>query len=148
MQRFGKNSDPKKKYEHRPGVYAILPLASGILTTFQAGIHNEYQLPGGGVGPGEQPIQALHREVLEETGWRINRPRILFRFRRFIFMPEYDLWAEKICTIYTAQPVIRHSNPLEKIHFPIVLSIDEALSLLAVSGDRHAVSLYFKLISH
>ena len=143
LQRFGAAANPEKKYIHRPGVYAILPLADGILTTFQAGIHNEYQLPGGGVDPGEQPIQALHREVLEETGWRIMRPRVFFRFKRFVFMPEYDLWAEKICTIYTAQPVMRRSAPIEQNHFPIVLNVEEALSLLAVSGDRYAVSLFF-----
>ncbi len=119
-------------------------MKGGVLATFQAGIHNEYQLPGGGIDLGEQPIQALHREVLEETGWRINRPLLFFRFRRFVYMPEYELWAEKICTIYKATPVARCSSLREENHYPVVLSVQKAIKLLAVSGDRHAVSLFFK----
>ena len=143
LQRFGTTPNPNQHYRTRPGVYAILPYAGGILTTFQAGIHNEYQLPGGGIDPGEQPLQALYREVFEETGWHITRPRIFFRFKRFLFMPDYDLWAEKICTIYSAQPVRRHSTALEPDHYPVVLPIERAMNRLVNSGDRHAVSQFF-----
>ena len=143
MQRFGTTPDPNQRYKARPGVYAILPHAGGLLTTFQAGIHNEYQLPGGGIDPEEQPLQALYREVFEETGWRITQPRVFFRFRRFLFMPDYDLWAEKICTVYSARPVRRHSIPPEPDHYPVVLPIEGAMNRLANSGDRHAVTQFF-----
>ncbi len=143
MQRFGTTPDTNQRYKTRPGVYAILPHAGGLLTTFQAGIHNEYQLPGGGIDPEEQPLQALYREVFEETGWHITQPRVFFRFKRFLFMPDYDLWAEKICTIYSAHPVRRHSTPLEPDHYPVVLPIEGAMNRLANSGDRHAVSQFF-----
>jgi 8-oxo-dGTP diphosphatase len=143
LQRFGTTPDPNQRYKARPGVYAILPHAGGLLTTFQAGIHNEYQLPGGGIDPEEQPLQALYREVFEETGWRITQPRVFFRFRRFLFMPDYDLWAEKICTVYSARPVRRHSIPPEPDHYPVVLPIEEAMNRLANSGDRHAVTQFF-----
>jgi 8-oxo-dGTP diphosphatase len=59
-------------------------------------------------------------------------------------MPEYELWAEKICTIYKATPVARCSSLREENHYPVVLSVQKAIKLLAVSGDRHAVSLFFK----
>ena len=145
MKRFGTIPDPKHHYTPRPGVYAILPYANGILTTFQGGIHNEYQLPGGGVDPGEQPLQALYREVFEETGWHITKPRMFYRFKRFVFMPDYNLWAEKICTIYSAKPVGRYSTPPEQEHHPVILRASKAINYLAVSGDRHAVSQFFKL---
>ena len=145
LQRFGTTPDHNRRYTRRPGVYAILPHSGGILTTFQAGIHNEYQLPGGGVDPGEQPLQALYREVFEETGWHITQPRVFFRFKRYVFMPDYDLWAEKICTLYTAQPVRRYAAPLEPDHCPVILPIEGAMNRLTNAGDRHAVARFFGL---
>ena len=37
----------------------------------------EWTLPGGGLDPGEEPVAALHREVWEESGQRIERVRLL-----------------------------------------------------------------------
>ena len=145
MKRFGPNPRADIRYTPRPGVYAILPFRGRILATFQGGIHNEYQLPGGGVDPGEQPISALHREVFEETGWHIAKPRVFYRFKSYVFMPDYNLWAEKICTIYTAQPIYRHSEPLELDHNPVELSVKDALRRLANAGDRDAISYFFKM---
>lgn len=34
-------------------------------------------LPGGRLEPGEEPEHALHREVLEETGWHLGIPTLL-----------------------------------------------------------------------
>ena len=143
MLRLGTTPDPHRRYRRRPGAYAILPYKGGILTTYQGGLNQEYQLPGGGVDPGESPLPALHREVFEETGWCITQPRMFFRFKVFSFMEDYDLWAEKICTIYVARPVYRKSAPSEPDHHPVILPIDAALSHLASGGDRQAVAQFF-----
>ena len=99
IRRVGHSPDPNVRYQLRPGAYAILPLRGGLLVTLQSEPAPEIQLPGGGIDPGESPLQALHREVFEETGWHIYAPRRLGAFRRFVFMPEYNMWAEKLCTI-------------------------------------------------
>ena len=57
-------------------------------------------------------------------------------FRRFTYMPEYDLWAEKLCTIYLARPVRRHGRPREPGHSAVWLPVTEALHLLGNPGDR------------
>jgi 8-oxo-dGTP diphosphatase len=107
-----------------------------VLLTYQAGIHHEFQLPGGGIDPGESPIHALHREVYEETGWRIAKPRFLGAFRRFAFMPEYDLWAEKICHIYHAFPVRKLGEPIEPDHSVHWVNPELAIDTLGNPGDR------------
>ncbi|WP_187428456.1 NUDIX domain-containing protein [Roseobacter fucihabitans] len=143
IMRVGHAPLANQRYRRRPGAYAILPVRGGILLTAQIAEVVDIQLPGGGIDPGESAIQALHREVLEETGWRISKPLRLGAFRRFVFMPEYDLWAEKICHVFVARPVYQVGPPMEPDHETLVVPIDEALELLGNDGDRMFVKRYF-----
>ncbi|WP_353341153.1 NUDIX hydrolase [Pelagimonas sp. KU-00592-HH] len=137
IRRFGQPPRADVKYRARPGVYAVLLQGSDMLLTFQEEPDPEFQLPGGGIDPGESPVFALHREVYEETGWTISAPKRLGAFRRFVFMPEYDLWAEKVCTIYVARPALRLGPPTEPLHSAFWLPASEAIGVLANSGDQH-----------
>ncbi|MEE9388205.1 MAG: NUDIX hydrolase [Paracoccaceae bacterium] len=129
IRRYGRTI-ANQRYVLRPGAYAILPRGRSLLLTFQQEPFWEYQLPGGGIDPGESPIAALHREVFEETGWRIAAPRRIGAFRRFIYMPEYELWAEKLCHIYVARPVRSHGPPIESGHTAVWTSADDAANIL------------------
>lgn len=136
-RRYGEPLKRDLSYRRRPGVYALLPDNAGqILVTFQNHPVPEFQLPGGGVDPGEQPIPALHREVFEETGWKIAAPRVFTTYRRFTYMPEYEFWAEKVCTIYIATPVRPLGPPREAGHRAVWLDQEAALDLLGGAGDR------------
>jgi 8-oxo-dGTP diphosphatase len=136
IRRYGEAVKTAQSYRRRPGVYAVLLEGDQILTTFQDAPKPEFQLPGGGIDRGEQPIAALHREVMEETGWSIQVTRRLGAFRRFCYMPEYEFWAEKLCTIYLARPVRPIGPPTEAGHSAIWLPAIEALDLLGNAGDR------------
>jgi 8-oxo-dGTP diphosphatase len=136
IRRFGEPVRPGQCYRRRPGVYAVILQGDSLLATHQIAPVPEVQLPGGGIDRGEQPIAALHREVYEETGWRIAIDRRLGAFRRFAYMPEYDLWAEKLCTVYLARPVRRLGPPTEPGHTALWLQAGAALDLLGNDGDR------------
>jgi 8-oxo-dGTP diphosphatase len=129
-----------RRYRPRPGVYAVLRRANTLLLTHQQDPRPEFQLPGGGIDAGESSLSALHREVREETGWRIAPIRRLGAFRRFTFMPEYDLWAEKLCTVYLARPVRRLGPPHEPGHRALWMPIEQALYELGNEGDRAFVA--------
>ena len=136
IKRYGTPPRADKVYRRRPGVYAVLLDKDGLLTTHQDSPLPEYQLPGGGIDKDEHPIAALHREVMEETGWHICRIRRLGAFRRFTYMPEYDLWAEKICTVYVAKPALQVGPPTEAGHQAVWMDPAAALTLLGNAGDR------------
>ena len=140
IRRYGDTPVNGTRYQLRPGAYAILPRNGKLLVTFQGDPHFQFQLPGGGIDAGESPLQALHREVFEETGWRIANPRKLGTFRRFVFMPEYGINAEKLCHIYRAHPVRPHGPPSEAGHDARWLTHKDALSLLYNDGDADFVA--------
>lgn len=133
--RYGEPREGGRRYTRRPGAYAVLWREGRVLLTHQQDPWPEFQLPGGGIEPGESPLQALHREVFEETGWRIAAPRRLGAFRRFTFMPEYDLWAEKLCRIYLAFPVRALGAPSEPGHSAHWMTPERAAASVGNPGD-------------
>jgi 8-oxo-dGTP diphosphatase len=123
-------------YRLRPGAYALLIRGDAALLTFQQAPEPEFQLPGGGIDPGESQLPALYREVREETGWSIGLPRRLGSYRRFCFMPDYDFWAEKLCHIWLARPIARLAPPSEPGHSAHWVPLAELPARLADPGAR------------
>ena len=135
ISRYGETPKAGQRYKVRAGAYGILQRGDDVLLTWQDAPHNELQLPGGGIDPGEGAIAALHREVYEETGWRIGAPCLLGIYRRFVFMPEYDMWAEKVCHIFLARPTMRLGPPTEPGHTATWMGMAEAVPMLFHDGD-------------
>lgn len=137
MLRLGERPDPEQNYTKRPGAYAVVLRGSDVLMTIEDNGQTgpEIQIPGGGIDPGEHPIAALHREVMEETGWRINVSHKMGVYKRFCYMPEYDLWAEKICHIYVATPVLKYGAPLESHHSVIWTKLENLVELITNPTD-------------
>jgi 8-oxo-dGTP diphosphatase len=143
---YGDAPQVGKHYTRRPGVYAILMRDGEVLATHQTHPVPEIQLPGGGIDPGEHPIAALHREVLEETGWRMALHYRFGTFRRFTYMPDYDLWAEKLCTVYIGRPTLQISEPTEPGHMPLWLPLKSAAALLGNPGDKAMMQGFARLV--
>lgn len=136
IRRFGAPRRAAQHYRLRHGAYAVILRKGQVLLTFQTAPRAEWQLPGGGIDAGESALQALRRETLEETGWRIAPLRRLGAFRRFTFMPEYDLWAEKLCHIYLARPLRAVAPPSEPGHTAAWVEGARALRMMDNDGDR------------
>jgi 8-oxo-dGTP diphosphatase len=66
---------PIDKLEWRPSVYGIVIKNDQILLSKQFG--DKYDLPGGGLDPGEKPEDGVIREVKEETGIDVKNPKLL-----------------------------------------------------------------------
>ncbi len=129
----------RRAYRLRPGAYALLIRDGAALLTFQHAPEPEFQLPGGGIDLGESALAALHREVREETGWRIGYPRRFGAYRRFCYMPDYGFWAEKLCSIWLARPVARLGTPSEPGHEAHWVPLAQVTGLLPDPGSRAMV---------
>ncbi len=140
-RRFDEPIKAGVNYRTRAGAYGILRRGAEVLITFQAQPKPEFQLPGGGIDPGETAVRALHREVREETGWGIRIERRIGAFQRYTYMPDYDLWARKICHIFLCRPTRLRWAICEVHHSAHWMPLAEAADLLGNGGDRHFVRL-------
>lgn len=64
----------------RIAAYAVVASDRGLLLTELSALTSapgRWTLPGGGLDPGEDPQEALHREVWEESGQRVESVRLL-----------------------------------------------------------------------
>lgn len=144
MRRFG---DPRRSdapYRDRPGAYAAI-LGSGAHADclLLAATPNEGEsllLPGGGVDPGESLIQALVREVREETGFAVHPLRRLGVFQQYRWMPDYQMWARKVCHVHMCRAGRQIGPPTEPDHSPVWLPVAAAARQLSVAGERHFVA--------
>ena len=133
MRRFGTPPTPGRPYRDRPGVYSVILSGGDMLLAEQGG---DLLLPGGGIEPGESVLAALHREVWEETGWRVAPVRRLGAYRRYTWLYEEKYWCRKTAHIYLCQAVRRLSPPVEPDHTPVWMPAQLAISRLAQDGER------------
>ena len=81
---------PKKKFEFRPSVYAIIRHNDKICVCKNKS-NGKYWLPGGGVEKGEPRIDALMREIDEETGLKhVEIERLIDSYENFFFYQPTD----------------------------------------------------------
>lgn len=136
MRRCGEAPLKGVAYRDRPGAYGVLLRDGEVLLAMQNGA---LLLPGGGVDPGESPVRALHREVLEETGWRIGGLRRLEVFSRYCWLPEYRYHARKVQHVYLARPIRPLGPPSEPDHVAVWMRAARAVNHLAVEGEARAL---------
>ena len=136
IPRYGETVRRKIRYVERHGAYALAVCGGLVLLTHQREPIPEFQLPGGGIDPGESPLAALYRESLEETGWHLRAIRRFAVYRRFTYMPEYDLWARKTHRIYLCTATLRAGKPSERFHTAHWVDAGTAMNVLASVGDR------------
>jgi len=139
MEQFGKPL-PGREPVDRPGAYGIA-FSEGRLLVVEVGRH--LYLPGGALLAGEVPEQALHREVLEETGYEIERAVPLAQAGQYIAAS--DGYFNKICAFFALDVGHRVRNYYSPGHSPEWVPIDDAIPAIAEEASAWAIRRYTEL---
>jgi 8-oxo-dGTP diphosphatase len=110
-------------YEDRPSVYAVIFDERQRVAV--VAVRGKYFLPGGGIEPGEQPRNALIREVREETGWSVTVGRRIGSAREYVYAKREQVAVNKIGEFYMATVVDREGRRSEKSHVAKWITIAE-----------------------
>lgn len=136
MRRYGDPIHKGLTYRRRPGAYGLIVKGRRLLLALTEDEDESLMFPGGGIDPGESPIQALHREVMEETGWRVAVKRRLGFYHRQVFMPDYGYAAHKVCHIYLCEAGRQVADPVEPDHTPVLVDLEAAQAMLSLEAER------------
>ena len=102
------------EYRKRPGAYAIIINKNddkvGIVTDGA-----DYFYLGGGIEKGETKIEALQRELIEESGYSIKNIKEFKEVGSHIF-DEDKRYLEVIASVYIAEFDEKVAEPIEKDH--------------------------------
>ncbi len=87
----------------RPTVYAVIIRDDSILMVRPH--HGLYAFPGGGMDMGESVKEALHREVLEETGYKVKSSEFYDLAERYLHIEKDDRFYHVVAMMHQVEIV-------------------------------------------
>ena len=101
-------------YFDRPGAYAVILNGNREIGIVEHNGH--YFLPGGGIEEDENEIQALHREIREETGLEVKIERHLGNANEFQRSFDKKTNFNQIGYFYECSVITDHKDQLDLLH--------------------------------
>jgi 8-oxo-dGTP diphosphatase len=135
-------------YADRACVYGVLLDDRGLLAvaeiTSEHGV--EYDLPGGGVEPGESELGALVREFLEEVGLTVRAERLVLRANQF-WNRQGVRPRNSLCAFWLVEAAGEAIAPLEPDHKLVWLEPLEAARRMRHDAHAWAVLRFVRAMS-
>ena len=143
--RFG-TPDPGLDYRERPAAYGLLD-RDGRLALVYVTLDDRppfYDLPGGGIDPGEDAVQALTREFGEETGLLVRAGRAVAQAEQYMLSAHREPFLSQGSFFEALQEGERPQLKIEDDHELVWMPPQEALQKLRHDSHAWAVTAWLR----
>lgn len=136
------NKEENIVYKKRPGAYAIIINKDddkiGIVAT-----GGRYFYLGGGIEKGETKLEALKRELLEESGYTIKNIKEFEEVGSYIFAEDKG-YLEVVASVYIAEFDKKVTEPIEKDHTVLWVKPEEYVSKMFREWQRYIMERFIE----
>ena len=136
------DKDNNIDYKKRPGAYAIIVRKEdnkvGIVTD-----GFDYFFLGGGIENGETKIEALNRELIEESGYLIKNVKKLNEVGQYLYADGKG-FLDVQAYVYIAEFDKKIKEPIEKDHMVLWVNPEEYVNKLYREWQRYILQEYIR----
>lgn len=138
------NNGNKNIYNKRPGAYAIIENDKNEIAIVKDGDNDLFYF-GGGLEEGENTIEALNRELIEESGYTLTNISYFTEIGEFLKSKNGE-YVEVMATIYTAKFDKKVVEPIEKDHHIMWINPCEYKGKLFRNWQNYVLDIYINYI--
>lgn len=131
-------------YTNRYGVYAVIPNPDKTQIILVQAPNGAWFLPGGEIEAGEDHLQALARELVEELGFEAQVGRYYGQADEYFYSSHRDTHYYNPAYLYEVTSYRSIGAPLEDFNHLQWFPIDEALTALKRGSHRWGVEEWKK----
>ncbi|MCI8586992.1 MAG: NUDIX domain-containing protein [Clostridia bacterium] len=133
------------EYRKRPGAYAIIKRKEDnkIGIVMNTTNENDFFFLGGGIEKGETEIEALRRELIEESGYAIKNIKEFDKVGSFVYAEDKG-YLEVIANVYIAEFEKKIVEPIEKDHKVLWVTANEYINKMSQEWQRYILKEYIE----
>ena len=129
-------------YKNRYGVYAVIPNQEKTEIILVQAPNGAWFLPGGEIEAGENLMEALNRELLEELGFSATIGRYYGQADEYFYSSHRDTYYYNPAYIYEVIDYQVEGKPLEDFNNLAWFPIDEALEALKRGSHKWGIEMW------
>ena len=131
-------------YKNRYGVYAVIPDANHEKIILVQAPNGAWFLPGGEIEEGENHLEALKRELIEELGFTAEIGTYYGQADEYFYSSHRDKYFYNPAYLYEIVSFEKKQKPLEDFNHIAWFPIDEAISNLKRGSHKWAIEAWKK----